>query len=106
MLAMSDPSREGQAGTAALFAAADDAAAGTVVDDLIAEPDLIEALAWPFQIGAAMRGAAPAANPNMRASHGGNGRQGVIIVMVALTFAWGLVGALLFLASLPFHPGT
>jgi hypothetical protein len=91
---------------AALLAAADDAAAVTVVEDLIDEPDLIEALAWPFQIAAAMRGTAPATNPNMRTSHAGNGWRVAMIVMVALTFAWGLVGALLFLASLPFHPGT
>jgi hypothetical protein len=91
---------------AALLAAADDAAAGTVVEDLVEELDLIEALVWPFQIAASMRGTAPATNPNLRTSHAGNRWRVVMVVIVAVTFAWGLVGALLVLASLPFHPGT
>jgi hypothetical protein len=93
MPAMSDLSREGDAATNAARRRID-------------EPDLIEALAWPFQIAAAMRGTAPSTNPNVRTSHAGNGWRVAMIVMVALTFAWGLVGALLLLASLPFRPGT
>jgi hypothetical protein len=92
MIAMSDQSRECQA--------------GTVLEDLNAEPDLIEAVAWPFQIAAAMRGAAPATNSIMNSSHAGDSWRGEVIVMVGLTFAWGVVGALLLLATLSLHPGT
>jgi hypothetical protein len=91
---------------AALLAAADDAAAGTVVEDLIDDAGLLEELTSPFQMAVAMRGTAPATNPNIRTSHAGKGWRVVMVVMLALTFAWELVGELLFLASLPFHRGT
>ena len=78
----------------ALVAAAEDAAAGAVVEDLI-DATLVDDLAGPFTFAAGMRGSAPAANPILRRSRVGVAGRLAMLVVIALTFSWGLVGELL-----------
>jgi len=83
---------------AALFAAAEDAAAGVVVEDLI-DPGLFDDLAGRFQSVAGMKGSAPAVNPvSVRSRTGVAGRVALVVVIV-LTFAWGVAGELLILLT-------
>ena len=79
---------------AALLAAAEDAAAAAVVEDLI-DVALVDDLESPFMSVAGMRGSAPAVNPMLARSRIGVGGRLALLVVIALTFTWGLAGELL-----------
>jgi hypothetical protein len=76
---------------AALVAAAENAAAAVVVEDVIDAP-LLEQLAWPFQTAAAMSGAAPSTNPAVGVRRVGHRQRLLMLVLIGLTAGWLLVG--------------
>jgi len=56
---------------------------------------LVDDLESPFMSVAGMRGSAPAVNPMLARSRIGVGGRLALLVVIALTFTWGLAGELL-----------
>lgn len=82
---------------AALFAAAEDAAVGVVVQDLV-DRELFAHLEAPFDAAASMRGAGSSANPILRQSNRWVVARVVLTVLVVLTLTWGIGVQLVLLA--------
>ena len=79
---------------AALIAAAEDAAAATVVEDVI-DAEIVGDLGRPFQLASSMQGAAPATNPSFGSERVGLPGRLALVLVVGLTLSGGIGGLLL-----------